>query len=184
MKKANAVFAVSCLALAMSGAVFSKDNPGQGNGPKPKLDENVLEFRTMVGVDGIFLGPSNPIRGVNGGGLPWVLDEAKGELKDSGKLEVEVRGLVIPGTSPCGQDCNPAPFFRALVSCIDGENMIVNLLTDNGPEVMIGDPIDGNAKIEAMLELPEPCIAPIVFVTSPNGSWFSVTGAGVIPITP
>jgi len=35
-----------------------------------------------------------------------------------------------------------------------------------------------------MLELPQPCIAPIVFVTSPGGAWFSITGAGAIPVTP
>ncbi|MFZ0789479.1 MAG: hypothetical protein WAM94_07635, partial [Chromatiaceae bacterium] len=136
----------------------------------------MLEFQTMVGVDGPFLRNANPIRGVNGGGLPWVLDAAKGELKDDGKLEVEVQGLVIPedvAPAPCnGVACNPAPFFRAIVSCltVDVAGGVVedNISTTNGAEVMIGDPLDGNAKIEAMLDLPDPCIAPIVFVTNPT----------------
>jgi len=34
----------------------------------------------------------------------------------------------------------------------------------------------GNADIEADLVLPQPCIAPIVFVTSPTGAWFATTG--------
>jgi hypothetical protein len=34
----------------------------------------------------------------------------------------------------------------------------------------------GNAEIEATVNLPSPCFAPIVFVTSPTGSWFAVTG--------
>jgi hypothetical protein len=34
----------------------------------------------------------------------------------------------------------------------------------------------GNAKIEADLALADPCIAPIVFVTSAGGSWFASTG--------
>ncbi len=29
---------------------------------------------------------------------------------------------------------------------------------------------------QADVELPTPCVAPIVFVTSPDGSWFSATG--------
>lgn len=33
----------------------------------------------------------------------------------------------------------------------------------------------GNAKIEADLALPQPCLAPIIFVTSPGGAWFAVT---------
>jgi hypothetical protein len=41
---------------------------------------------------------------------------------------------------------------------------------------MIGNPRNGDAKIEAQLTLPEPCVAPIAFVTSPAGSWFAVTG--------
>jgi hypothetical protein len=34
----------------------------------------------------------------------------------------------------------------------------------------------GNADIEADLSLPQPCIAPIVFVTSPGGAWFATIG--------
>ena len=79
-------------------------------------DDTVLEFETMVGVSGAFLGGGTPIRDVAGGGLPWVLDEAKGELESDGKLEVEVEGLIIPESSGFG--FNPAPFFRAIVSCI------------------------------------------------------------------
>ena len=138
-------------------------------------NDGVLEVDTMVGVDGPFLGNANPIRGVNGAGLPWVLDEAKVELDRDGKLEVEVEGLIIPNFGR-----NPAPFFRAIVSCLSvdaGGNVVtVNVMTTNGAEVMEGDPENGDAKIEADVVLPTPCIAPIVFVTSPGGSWFSATG--------
>jgi len=141
-------------------------------------DDGVLEADTMVGVDGPFVGNANPIRGVNGGGLPWVLDEAKVELDRDGKLEVEVEGLIIP--ADVGFGFNPAPFFRAIVSCLSvdaGGNVVTaNVMTTNGAEVMEGDPQNGDAKIEADVVLPTPCIAPIVFVTSPGGSWFSATG--------
>jgi hypothetical protein len=141
-------------------------------------DDRVLETDTMVGVHGPFVGTANPIRGVNGGGLPWVLDEAKVELERDGKLEVEVEGLIIPADDGFG--FNPAPFFRAIVSCLSvdaGGNIVVaNVMTTNDAEVMEGDPSNGDAKIEEDVELPTPCVAPIVFVTSPDGSWFSATG--------
>lgn len=141
-------------------------------------DDRVLRADTMVGVDGPFVGTANPIRGVAGGGLPWVLDEAKVELDRDGKLKVEVEGLIIPVDDGFG--FNPAPFFRAIVSCLsvdDGGNVVtVNVMTTNDAEVMEGDPLNGDAKIETDIELPTPCIAPIVFVTSPEGSWFSATG--------
>ena len=35
----------------------------------------------------------------------------------------------------------------------------------------------GNADIRARVKLPEPCIAPIVFVASPTGAWFAATGS-------
>lgn len=59
-----------------------------------------------------------------------------------------------------------------------GLPVIANVMTDNGAEVMKGDPEKGDADIRADVELPEPCVAPVVFVTSPGGSWFSVTGVG------
>jgi hypothetical protein len=192
MKNWLAVTAACCVLAGANGFAMAgnpvgssaDDNPGRVKGPKPRLTQTVLEFQTMVGVNGPFLGTLNPIRGINGGGLPWVLDAAKGELKDDGKLEVQVKGLVIPGTSGCGSDCNPAPFFRATVSCLTvnaaGDVVEENISTTNGAEVMIGKPTKGDAKIEAKLNLPDPCLAPIVFVTSPAGAWFAVTGAGTI----
>ncbi len=136
---------------------------------------DLLETDTMVGVDGPFVGNANPIRGVDGGGLPWVLDEAKVELDRDGKLEVEVEGLIIPDMGN-----NPALFFKVIVSCLsfDANGILVtaNVMTTNGDEVMEGDPLNGDAKIEADIVLPTPCIAPIVFVTSPGGDWFAATG--------
>lgn len=141
-------------------------------------DEQLVRFGTMFGVDGPFLGNANPVREIDGGGLPWVLDHAQGRLSAEGKLELLVRGLIIPES--IGFGFNPAPFFRVAVSClsIDGDGLVsvVNVLTDNGAEVMIGDPEDGNARFNTEVELPAPCVAPIVFVTSPTGSWFAATG--------
>jgi len=34
----------------------------------------------------------------------------------------------------------------------------------------------GDATIEATLTLPDPCIAPIIFVTNAGGAWFASTG--------
>jgi hypothetical protein len=56
----------------------------------------VLEFDTMMGASGPFLGSANPISDVNGGGVPWVLNRGHGELRSDGDLRVEVEGLIIP----------------------------------------------------------------------------------------
>jgi hypothetical protein len=153
----------------------------QAKAGSPKM----MEFGTMIAVPRPYTGTTNAIRGVPGGGLPWVLSSAKGELSVSGKLEIMVNGLVLdpndPGVPLALRGTNPIPAFRALVSCLSkdasGNPITVNVSTDpfpatTGPAVNGG----GDAKIEAQVSLPEPCIAPIVFVTSPTGAWFAATG--------
>jgi hypothetical protein len=64
---------------------------------------------------------------------------------------------------------------------------VVNCLTTESPDVGVNlatAPVpassDGDATIQATVELPDPCVAPIVFVTSgtgsPPGNWFAATG--------
>jgi hypothetical protein len=137
----------------------------------------ILAFDVMAPVSEPFTGATNAIRGVPGGGLPWELDAAKGELRADGRLEVEVEGLVLARRAPVPEalrGTNPIASFKAIVSCLTvdgGAPATVNVSTALAPASPTGD-----AKIEDSLELPSPCFAPIVFVTSPGGMWFAVTG--------
>jgi hypothetical protein len=140
-----------------------------GSGP----DSAVLKFKTMVGTVAPYIGPTNAIRGVPGAGAPWSIDKADGTLKANGDFAVKVTGLIVTGST------NPAPTFRAVVSCqsVDaGAAVIVNRVTAPFPATPTGD-----ASFNGNVDLPTPCIAPIVFVTNgagdPPGVWFSVTGA-------
>jgi hypothetical protein len=48
------------------------------------------------------------------------------------------------------------------------------------PFISWGAPVSaGDSTINAQVSLPQPCIAPIVFVTGPTGTdvWFAVTGS-------
>lgn len=146
----------------------------------------VLKFHSMVGVPRAYTSALSPIRGVNGGGLPWVVAAAQGELKESGALKVKVRGVVFdpadPGVIARGlANQNTVPNFRAIVSCqsidANGVASVVNVATDLFPATtgFVADG-GGNAEIETKVNLPRPCIAPIIFVTSPAGSWFTATG--------
>ncbi len=145
--------------------------------PAAARESKILEFDTMVGVPATLTGTqaSAAFRGVNAGGLPWTLTSAQGELKASGQLEIEIKGLVFAAGPNIGK--NTVASFRALVSCIGSDGLPHNVLTDPFPATT-GAAVDGggNASIETMVALPQPCFAPIVFVTSPTGSWFAVTG--------
>ncbi|MGH2701664.1 MAG: hypothetical protein ACRDJ2_07795 [Actinomycetota bacterium] len=164
-------FAAALLGLAvLVGLTF----PATSTGSEA---HDILEFDVMAGVSEPFTGAANPIRGVNGGGLPWEIDEGVGELRENGRLRVEVEGLVLARRAPVPEDLrgtNPVPEFMAIVSCLTSSGGIaqtVNISTNPVPATPRGD-----ARIRASVSLPTPCFAPIVFVTSPGGAWFAVTG--------
>jgi hypothetical protein len=157
--------AAATLGLALSPVVQARANSNEGT---------ILEFESMVGVSGQFVGATGtPIRGLHGGGLPWVITSGEGEVDSAGNVEVEVRGLVLadaPAVPPNLRLTNPIANFRAVVSCLDGSGNPVNVSTGPFP----ASP-QGNAEIEATVQLPRPCRDPIVFVTSPGLAWFAMS---------
>lgn len=168
------VYLVLTAAIVLTGAFYGlRASDAYAKVPK------IIEFDTMVGVPKAYTATRSPIRGINGGGLPWVIRAAEGELKQSGDLEVSVTGLVLDPHDPAVPanlaGTNPIPNFKAIVSCqsvdASGNANVTNVSTGLFPATG-----SGNAKIEAHLDLPKPCIAPIIFVTSPGDAWFAATG--------
>ena len=92
---------ISWLLAAVGGAALVSAAAVQGvaasAGPGPAT---VLKFSTMTPVTGPYVGTANPVRGVAGGGLPWILTAGTGSLKHDGHLLVRVRGLVLARQAP------------------------------------------------------------------------------------
>jgi hypothetical protein len=161
-----AVVAGTILALALAAPVALAGRP-----------HSILDFDTMVGVtSGLTSAQSNvPLRGLSGGGIPWMLTRAKGSLSSNGALKIEVEGLVLASGANAGT--NPINAFEGLVSCVNADGSFSKIST--GPFTATTGAASaggGDADIEATVSLPSPCIAPIVFVTSSGGSWFAATG--------
>lgn len=171
---------ISWLLAAVAGAALVSAAAVQGVAASPDPGPaTMLKFDTMAPVTGPYVGPANPVRGVPGGGLPWVLTSATGTLKRDGHLLVNVRGLVLASQSPVPaqlQGTNPFADFRAIVSCqsigTGNTATIANISTSDFTASTSGD-----SKIDATISLPRPCIAPIIFVTAPGGIWFAATGS-------
>ena len=150
---------------------------GSSAGADPGL---ILKFDVMTPVTGPYVGPSNPIRTVPGGGLPWIITAGNGSLTRDGHVLIHVRGLVLADRAPVPanlQGINPIADFEAIVSCqtigAGGTATITNVSTGPFPASAAGD-----ADINARVKLPQPCIAPIVFVFgAPNVGWFAATGS-------
>ena len=117
---------------------------------------NLQTFDTMYGVDGPFVGDGFPIRGIAGDELPW-------EVKDAPEVPIELRGT------------NDEAEFRGAVSCWteEGDHVAtVNVITRGFPATASGD-----SSIRATLNLPNPCVAPIIMVLAGSeDKWFTVTG--------
>ncbi len=170
-------------AVAVVAAVAFVVAPAQ---PAQSDSFTLMEFNTMHGVPRPYTGSTNAIRGIPGGGFPWVITSGKGELKAGGQLEISVKGLVIDPTDSAAIAAgvagkNPLASFKAIVSCLSvdgaGAAVTVNVSSPTFPATMgLATSGGGNASFEGTLSLPSPCLAPIVFVTSPGGAWFAVTG--------
>ncbi len=182
MKRFISVLATVAAVMAVAAVVliFAPARPAQSD------SGNLLQFNTMHGVPKTYTGSGNPIRGIDGGGLPWVLTAANGVLNVDGHLVINVRGLVLDPTDPTVisrglAGVNPIANFKAIVSCqsldAGGAAVVVNVASSEfpattGPATSGG----GDAHFNGMLSLPSPCLAPIVFVASPGGAWFAVIG--------
>jgi hypothetical protein len=165
-------FRIALIGLVLAAALVV---PALGSGGSDS--RKILDFDVMAVVSQPFTGSSNQVRNLSGGGLPWEIGQGKGTLRSDGRLKVEVQGLVLARRDPVPanlQGTNPIPMFKAIVSCLTvtgGSTVPTNVETGLVPATTTGD-----AELEATLDLPSPCFAPIVFVTAPTGAWFAVTG--------
>jgi hypothetical protein len=145
---------------------------GGGDGRK------VLDANVLAPVVQPYTGAANPIRGVDGGGLPWELRAGNANLRADGRLHLRVKGLVLARRAPVPanlQGTIPFTQLGAIVSCLttpDG----TTATTANVSTKLFDVTPRGDGHLNTSVSLPSPCFAPIVFVTSPGGAWFAVTG--------
>jgi hypothetical protein len=173
------ILCIAIAALVVTAITSSTASAQYGGGSMGTSKKKViLAFNAMYGVNGPFIGATNAIRGVSGDELPWIVKSAKGSLTSGGKLTINVKGLVFPAVPPVPpeqQGINDETEFRAIVSCLAVNGTAVeetNVITQGFPANT-----KGNAKIKAQVTLPQPCVAPIVFIIGGDEElWFATTG--------
>jgi hypothetical protein len=155
--------------VTISGATTSADSHHAAT---------LIAANSLAPVSAPYTGATNAIRGVPGGGAPWVIGHGEVQVRANGRVHVEVEGLVIdPAAQNPKAGTNPIPNFKVTVSCLSkdatGAAVTVNVSTDPFPA-----DVAGNAEADGMVPLPMPCFAPIVFVANGggNGAWFATTG--------
>jgi hypothetical protein len=173
----NKLMFVIPLSLAFAGACLAADSDQQDHNTHGR--RTILSFSTMYGVDGPFVGEANAVRGVVGDELPWTIAGfVHGDLDNRGRLTIFVRGLVFaddPSVPPELVGTNDEAEFRGLVSCLTEASDAVetaNVVTEGFPANVHGDSF-----IRAQVELPNPCVAPIVMILAGSeDKWFAITG--------
>jgi hypothetical protein len=117
------------------------------------------------------------IGGVGSCGKIWKLKSGKAELKKGGKLEVEVKGLVLNDTSVGEYNGTPdgVDAVAAAVICQGPGGPAVAAQTDAMPLSKTGD-----VKIKTTVSLPNGCVGPIVVLRERYegkiGGWLAGTG--------
>src|SRR5262249_13723211 len=157
---------VMAVGLVATAALLAPTLGIGGDDGRKVLDANVLAPGSEP-----FTGATNAIRGIPGGGLPWGLRAGPAGLRAGGRVRREVEGLVLARRAPVPpvlQGTNPIPQFKAIVSCLTTSGGAATTANVSSPLVPASG--TGNAEIDATVELPSPCFAPIVFVTSPSGA--------------
>lgn len=124
----------------------------------------VLQSERMVGVTEEFAG--SPLFGLKGAERPWGIEAGKVELKENGSFHLDMQGLVRTDTGR-----NELDKFAAVVSCAKPDGTFSMVRTSDFPADGFG-----NAMHEEDLNLPKPCFAPMVFVTTPDGRWIAAAG--------
>lgn len=172
-------------ASLVAGCGTEEESASTASAARVQVKE-IFEVEQFLGVPPEYTGTTSPIRGVNGGGLPWVVAKAEAKLLASSVLDVEVKGLVFDPRDPAviarglaGR--NTVPAFRAILSCrsigADGRAAVVNVATGPFPATQgLASEGGGDAHIVEQITVPSPCIAPIVFVTNPGLAWFAASG--------
>jgi hypothetical protein len=103
--------------------------------------------------------PTDPaIHGVAPGGAPWGLSAGSLRLRDDGRLDIRIDGLVLP-TVGTGTTPGPVSAVAASLFCGADSNTTPAATTATVPLSS-----DGDAVIRTTVVLPSPCLAPIVLI--------------------
>lgn len=147
VRKARFVFALTLLVVLTAATVATTSAGGR----------KVLDS-TMAGLPT----GSLPLDGLTGGGVPWSIEDGRVLLFADGRLHVEVEGLVITASG-----VNPVTTGKAVVTC--GGAPVAE-------SAIVPFSATGDAEVDAVVELPSPCLGPAVFFTNATSRWFAVSG--------
>lgn len=104
--------------------------------------------------------PSTTVGGVASGGAPWTVASGEASVSGSGKLEVEVQGLLLTTGAPANLVGTTGPVIMVAASLVCGGSGGTVAASTDGVSLSPA----GNAEIEATVTVPATCMAPVILV--------------------
>jgi len=161
--------------IALIGAIFafSPIEPASAAGKKLIQSDIVGLPDPMIAATGVM------VRGVGGGGCPWVVADSDATIDKNGKLKIKIKGLLIVSSTinldcnlPTGPEGSIGPVFQVFAS-LTCEGTGVVATTTAAPLNANGD-----AKIKETITLPPTCVGPIILVRAngAGGPWIAASG--------
>jgi hypothetical protein len=156
-------FLAGIAALSMMLAVGALGTTGAKHPGKTKHGKKHHAKRHGAPLIKESLAPSQPtdptFHGVGPGAAPWVLKRGEVRLKRDGKLNLRVKGLVIPG-APGNGTPGPVTTIRASLYCGADSSTAA---ADTSQPVPISS--KGDARIhDTSFTVPATCLAPVILV--------------------
>lgn len=130
-------------------------------------DGSLVRFDGGIGSQPLRSGPAvNVVQGVNPGGIPWVIERLRADVKTDGRISVDGRGLLLAGGNNVGRTNNLSVHARLFCGGVPHNTGTVPLEAN------------GDFRIEDVLSPlpPAVCVDPILLIVSgvaPGGSWFA-----------
>jgi hypothetical protein len=158
----SATTAVSAFGDKGGGGSGNGDNRGDHHGDRGNRNDRFDRGDALLDTS---LAPSVPtdpaLHGVAPGGVPWVLKFGEARLRENGRIDVRIRGLVIP-VAPENGTAGPVTMVSASLYC--GNDTTPAGTTPSAPLSQTGD-----ARIRGQFTLPAKCQVPALLI-HPNGN--------------
>jgi hypothetical protein len=131
-------------------------------------DDRLVRFDGGIGSQPLRSGGAvNVVRGVNPGGIPWVIADLRADIRSDGTVRVDGRGLLLAGGDNVGRPGNN--MVRASLFC----GPVATQTRHDSGQVQLQP--DGDFKIDDVMtpSVPRDCPDAVLLIVNQGGAWFA-----------
>ena len=125
--------------------------------------EPLVRVEGGIGSQPLAAAGANRVRGVNPGGVPWVIVRLRADIGVDASISVDGRGLLLAGGNNVGTAGGQSVRARLFCAGVPHDSELVAL------------DARGDFRIQGFVNPfpPSPCNSPVLLIVSGNGRWFA-----------